>query len=62
MQSRLKLNWKKISCMPIGSLIPQEISEDSVARKIKWVKEIKVLGICYTSDITKVTDFNISKK
>ena len=35
MQSGLKLNWEKTSCMPIGSLIPQEISENSVARKIK---------------------------
>ena len=61
-QSGLKLNWEKTSCMPIGLLVPPEMSENSVVKKIKWVNEIKILGICYKSDMIDITELNINKK
>ena len=60
--SGLKLNWEKTSCLSLGSLSPPEVTENIIARKIKWVEEIKILGIYFKNDMSNITDRNLEKR
>ena len=61
-QSGLKVNWDKTTCMPLGHLSPAEITGNDFVSKIKWVDEIKILGLYFKSNITNITELNLDKK
>ena len=61
-QSGLKLNWEKTSCLPLGSLRPFDITTHPLVSNIKWVSEIKILGIYFKADISNITEINLARK
>ena len=61
-QSGLKLNWNKTSCMPLNCRIPPGIAETNKVSKIKWVDELKILGIIFKCDLRNITEYNLDKK
>ena len=60
--SGLKINWEKTSCLPLGSLIPPESNDNVGEKRLKWVDEIKILGVHFRRDISNITDLNLEKK
>ena len=61
-QSGLKLNWEKTSCLALGPLKTPELYNNSLVNKIKWVNEIKILGIYFKRSISNITEENLEKK
>ena len=61
-ESGLKLNWEKTSGLFIGSQNSPDYSSNELIKKIKWVDEIKILGIYFTRNVTNITDNNLEKK
>ena len=61
-ESGLKLNWEKISGLFVGSQNSPDYSCNELIKKIKWVDEIKILGIYFTRNVTNITDNNLEKK
>ena len=57
--SGLNLNIEKTSCLPIG-LNEQQYSTDAFG--VKWVQQIKILGITFTNDNKNITERNIEPK
>ena len=60
-QSGLRLNWEKTSCMFLGAGNPQQ-SSNAVVNKIKWVNEIKILGIYFKYNISNITEINLERR
>ena len=48
--------------MFIGSQNSPDYSSNELIKKIKWVDEIKILGIYFTRNVTNITDNNLEKK
>ena len=61
-QSGLKVNWDKTTCLPLGGLSPVKATENDFASRIRWVNEIKILGLYFRNNITNITDLNLEKK
>ena len=61
-QSGLKLNWNKTSCMSLGPVTNPCVSSNSATNQIKWVDEIKILGIQFKYNIDDITDKNLEPK
>ena len=60
--SGLKLNWRKTSCLPINCQIHQRLLESNIAKSVKWVNELKILGIHFKSSLKHITEQNLDKK
>ena len=63
-QSGLKLNWEKTSCLPLGSLNQTETPANRAGGRvnIKWVNEIKILGIYFQANNDNITELNLERK
>ena len=61
-QSGLKVNWEKTTCLPLGRLSHVEVTENDFTAKIRWVDEIKILGMYFRDSITNITELNLEKK
>ena len=57
--SGLRLNIEKTSCMQVGPLNPQH-NENS--QGIKWVNQMKILGIMFANDSNDITKRNLQPK
>ena len=61
-QSGLKLNWEKTSCLTLGDFNATRHYTNSLLNKIRWVNEIKILGIYFQRNLEKITDSNLERK
>ena len=61
-QSGLKLNWDKTSCLSLSPLTPPCESNNNLVNRLKWVDEIKILGIQFKQNINNITDDNLALK
>ena len=60
-QSGLRINWDKTSCMCLGCTHPQN-TNSSITQQLKWVNEMKVLGIFFKNNINNIADENVERK
>lgn len=61
-QSGLNINWEKTSCMFVGTSNAPDFVDDAPANKIKWVNEMKILGIYFQRKIDNITEINFERK
>ena len=61
-QTGLKINWEKTACLSLGSHNIPTAPNNNILQKIKWVSELKILGIYFKANLTDITHLNLERK